>query len=111
MEYTDASSDASDIAQVFERHIERRNHVVGKLRIGDLNKLYADRYRGTREGYEFPDDDAGREDLQILLEHYALNNPLAMANRAQSSTLQGENTWRAPTLHWRGMEAAPVAHH
>ncbi len=78
MEYTDASSDASDIVQVFERHIERRNRVVGKLRIGDLNKFYADRYRGTREGYQFPDDDAGREDLRILLEHYALNNPLAM---------------------------------
>jgi hypothetical protein len=47
------------------------------VRIGDLNKLYADRYRGTREDYQFPDDDSGREDLRILLEHYALNNPQA----------------------------------
>ena len=50
----------------FARVIERRNRVVGKLRIGDLNKLYADRYRGTREDYQFPDDESGREDLRIL---------------------------------------------
>jgi hypothetical protein len=48
----------------FARVIERRNRAVGKLRIGDLNKLYADRYRGTREDYQFPDDDSGREDCE-----------------------------------------------
>jgi hypothetical protein len=43
-----------------------------------LNKLFAYRYGGTREGWQFPDDDSGREDLDILLHHYALNNPHKM---------------------------------
>ena len=46
--------------------------------LGDLNKLLARRYASNRESYVFPDDDAGLEDLKILLHHYALNNPLAM---------------------------------
>ena len=72
--YDDASSDASDS---FQRHLERRNQAIGKQRIGDLNRIYAARY-GGREAYTFPEDDSGREDLEILLQHYALNNPLAM---------------------------------
>jgi hypothetical protein len=43
-----------------------------------LNKLFAYRYGGDRENYVFPNDDAGLEDLKILVHHYALNNPLAM---------------------------------
>jgi hypothetical protein len=74
--YTAASNDA--IVDLFQRTIERRNRAIGKQRIGDLNKLFAHRYRARREDYIFPDDDAGQEDLKILLHHYALNNPLAM---------------------------------
>ena len=44
------------------------------LRIGDLLKVYRDRY----DGGPFPDDDAGREDLRILLDHYSVSNPLRM---------------------------------
>jgi hypothetical protein len=62
----------------FWRIQEKKNRAIGKQRIGDLNKLFAYRYGGTRMDYVFPDDDAGIEDLKILLHHYALNNPLAM---------------------------------
>jgi hypothetical protein len=75
--YADASDDA--IVDLFQRTIERRNRAIGKQRIGDLNKLFAHRYGARREDYVFPDDDAGQEDLTILLHHYALNNPLAMS--------------------------------
>jgi hypothetical protein len=71
--------DEDGIAELFWRAIERKNRAIGKQRIGDLNKLFARRYGGNREGYVFPDDDAGLEDLKILLHHYALNNPLATA--------------------------------
>ena len=65
------------IAESFRRAIERKNRAIGTQRIGDLNKLFARRY-GNRESYVFPNDDAGVEDLKVLLHHYALNNPLAM---------------------------------
>ena len=45
------------------------------MRTGDLNKLFAKRYQGTREDYVFPDDDFGIDDLRTLLEHYAYSNP------------------------------------
>ena len=44
------------------------------VRIGDLFKLYRDRYGGG----PFPDDDTGREDLRIVLDHYSVSNPLRM---------------------------------
>jgi hypothetical protein len=53
---------------------EQRVRILGRLRIGDLNKLFAYRYRGTRESWQFTDDDAGREDLEIYLHHYAITN-------------------------------------
>jgi hypothetical protein len=43
-----------------------------------LNALFAYRYGGTRESYVFPDDDAGLEDLKILVHHYSWSNPLAI---------------------------------
>ena len=64
-------------------------HAIGTQRIGALNAIFAKRYGGQRENYVFPDDDAGREDLTILLHHYALNNPLAMPR------IIG---WRAPRM-------------
>jgi hypothetical protein len=42
-------------------------------RIGALNKVYRHRYHG--EFYQFSEDDAGSDDLRILLEHYAYSNP------------------------------------
>ena len=49
-----------------------KDQIVGKIRIGSLNKLFAYRYGGcpTNCGWQFPDDDAGLEDLKILLHHY-----------------------------------------
>jgi hypothetical protein len=68
----------SDTAERFRRHIEARDRAIGRQRIGDLHRLFSDRYGGSRESYVFPDDDAGTEDLIILLQHYRANNPLAM---------------------------------
>jgi hypothetical protein len=65
-------SPESDISERFRRANEKRNRAIGTQRIGDLNKLFAYRYRGNREDYIFPEDDAGLEDLKILLHHYAL---------------------------------------
>jgi hypothetical protein len=62
----------------FWRVQEKKNRAICKQRIGDLNKLFAYRYGGDRATYVFPDDDAGSEDLKILLYHYALHNPLAV---------------------------------
>jgi hypothetical protein len=52
---------------------DRKRNIVGKIRIGELNRFYRGRY-----GDVFPDDDAGHEDLEILLHHYALNKPDAI---------------------------------
>jgi hypothetical protein len=52
--------------------------LIGRIRIGDLNKLYGYRYGGGRYEYVLPDDDAGREDLIVLLQHYGHTNPHKM---------------------------------
>ena len=54
---------------------DQRKRAFQAMRTGDLNKLFAKRYRSTREDYVFPDDDAGIDDLRILLGHYAYSNP------------------------------------
>ena len=72
-------SDVADTLERFKRHLEKQNIILGKLRVGDLNKLFAYRYRGRRESYVFPDDDFGLEDLKILIHTYAWTNPLKMA--------------------------------
>jgi hypothetical protein len=47
-----------DTLEKFKRHLEKQDAIIGKLRVGDLNKLFAYRYRGRRESYVFfPDDD------------------------------------------------------
>jgi hypothetical protein len=56
----------------------QQDSLLGRLRIGDLNKLFGHRYGGGRDLYEFPDDDAGRIDLEILAQHYARSNPLKL---------------------------------
>lgn len=73
-----AATEGSDIAERFRRHREAADRAIGTQRIGDLNRLFSDRYGGSREGYVFSHDDAGTEDLNILLQHYRANNPLAM---------------------------------
>ena len=57
---------------------QTKEQVIGRLRIGELNKLFRRRYAGYDGEYELPDDDSGREDLMILLHHYANSNPLQM---------------------------------
>jgi hypothetical protein len=44
-----------------------------KLRVAELEKLFYDRYHGC-----LPDDDAGREDLELLLHHVAYADPKGM---------------------------------
>ena len=121
------------VAELFRRAIEKRNRAIGKQRIGDLNNLFTWRYRGNRESYVFPDDDAGLEDLKILLHHYALNNPLAMPriiklrapwiNEAAAARLLEQietfpQKWRADTLgrklnltgaEWRTLRLRTIA--
>jgi hypothetical protein len=46
-------------------------------RIGALTKVFGNRYGGGKL-YRFTEDDAGREDLRILLDHYAHSNPIAI---------------------------------
>jgi hypothetical protein len=60
------------------------------VRIGDLIKLFGARYGGGRL-FVFPDDDAGREDLSILLEHYVRAKPSAVPRvlRARAPWLTG----------------------
>src|SRR5690348_18498097 len=58
---------------------QTKEQVIGRLRIGDLNKLFRWRYAGYVGEYELPDDDSGREDLMVLLHHYANSNPLQLA--------------------------------
>jgi hypothetical protein len=57
---------------------ERIERLIGRIRIGDMNKLLAERCSGDRTTYELPDDDAGREYLMILLQHYGFTNPHKM---------------------------------
>jgi hypothetical protein len=51
-----------------------QDQIVGKIRLNELNKFYRHRYPDC----VFPDDDAGLEDLKILLHHYALTKPMAI---------------------------------
>ena len=51
---------------------EQKLALIGRLRIGDLNKLFQHRYHGDI----YPDDDDGRHSLMIMPHHYARNNPL-----------------------------------
>jgi hypothetical protein len=96
-----------------KRKIVRRidpDQLIGRLRIGDLNKLFAHRYGGSRATYIFPDDDSGLEDLKILAHSYAWSNPLAIPRiikiRAPWADADGiisevdayPKKWRATTL-------------
>jgi hypothetical protein len=54
---------------------KNKHQIIGKIRIGSLNKLFAYRYGGGRCEWQFPDDDAGIEDLKILLHHYRFTFP------------------------------------
>jgi hypothetical protein len=56
---------------------DQRRRTLQAIRIGDLHQVFGHRYGGGKL-YQFPDDDAGRDDLQILLQHYAHANPLAI---------------------------------
>jgi hypothetical protein len=61
---------------------KNKDQIIGKIRIGSLNKLFAYRYGGcpTNCGWTFPDDDAGLEDLKILLHHYRFTFPHKMSH-------------------------------
>jgi hypothetical protein len=56
---------------------DQKRRAFQAVRSGDLSKVFGHRYGGGKL-YELPDDDAGREDLCILLDHYSYANPLAI---------------------------------
>ena len=64
---------------------DQRKRAFQAMRTGDLNKLFAKRYQGTREDYVFPDDDSGIDDLRNLLEHYAYSNPGRLTQNCRGS--------------------------
>ena len=98
--------------RIASRGAERKNkdRLIGRLRIGDLNKFFAYRYGGSRATYVFPDDDSGLEDLKILSHSYAWSNPLAIpriikirapwadAEAILSEVAADPKKWRAATL-------------
>ena len=101
------------MSRIASRGAERKtkDQIVGKIRIGSLNKLFAYRYGGcpTNCGWVFPDDDAGLEDLKILLHHYrftfAHKMPQVMKLRAPWATdkvleevLAHPRKWRSERL-------------
>ena len=89
---------------------KNKDQMIGRLRIADLNKLFAHRYSGSRATYVFPEDDFGLEDLKILIHSYAWSNPLAIpriikirAPWADAEAILSEvgtypKKWRAATL-------------
>jgi hypothetical protein len=88
----------------------KTDQIVGKVRIGSLNKLFAYRHGGTSCGWQFPDDDAGLDDLKILLHHYRFTYPHELpqiiqlrAPWADSDKVLGEifaspRKWKSETL-------------
>jgi hypothetical protein len=63
---------------------DQRRQTFQAVRIGDLNKVFGHRYGGGKL-FVFPEgDDAAREDLRILLGHYARANPAAMGRIIRS---------------------------
>ena len=107
-----------------------KDQLIGRLRIGDLNKFFAHRYGGSRATYVFPDDDSGLEDLKILIHSYAWSNPLATSRiiklRAPWASAEAiieqvkayPRKWRANTLgkllnftgtEWRKLRLRTIA--
>jgi hypothetical protein len=79
-------------------HATTRWGAVHRIRLGQVGKLLLDRY-----GAELPDDDAGTEDLRILL-HVKAH---CYAPQRREQALCGEIGLRAPWLATR--EAAQIA--
>lgn len=68
-----------DFAKKADKKDDKRRRGWWRVRIGALNKVFGGELRyGGGKLYEFTDDDAGREDLCILLDHYAHSNPGAI---------------------------------
>jgi hypothetical protein len=96
------------------------DEIIRRLRVGDLNKLFALRY-GGRVGacdWQFPKDDAGLEDLKILAHYYAgnalalpriitLRAPWADVEAIQEEVFGDPKKWRAKTLgRWLNLDGA-----
>lgn len=60
------------------RNEDQQHRTFQSIRIGDLTRLFGHRYGGSAL-YQLPDDDSGREDARILLDHYSYANPAAIA--------------------------------
>jgi hypothetical protein len=63
----DARYTEIDIRYGWQRRQAVRPRQIGPIRIRELERLFQHRYRSTT----LPDDDSGREDLRIVVEHFA----------------------------------------
>jgi hypothetical protein len=90
-----------------------RDERIRRLRVGELRQLFALRYGGNvrNDGWRFPDDDAGLEDLKILAHHtHPMAIPRMIRHRAPWAALRGmtddiacevecaQKLWRPHTL-------------
>ena len=71
---------------------EQNDQILGKLRVGELNKLFAYRNGGSREGWQFPQNADGYESLKVLIQHYRRSNPWKMAKIIQMAADEGSAT-------------------
>jgi hypothetical protein len=104
-------------AEIRRRYRKRKKHrtapQLASLRLADLAKLFRARY-----GLKLPDDDAGRDDLQVALSHLAALSTardrmaryvelwapwltVAAARAAIDTALTEPKKWRADQLAWR----------
>ena len=61
--------------------------ILRRIILGQLNRIFRDRY-----GAEFPDDDAGHPDLEVLLRYHALHPTHAREN--MRNTIETRAPWR-----------------
>src|SRR5262249_20513928 len=62
-----------------KRSSEENDKILGKLRVGELIRLFMCRYGGSREGWQFPQNADAYESLKVLIQHYRRSNPWKMA--------------------------------
>lgn len=69
---------------------ERKRQVFSRIRTADLTKILGHRYGGGSL-YVLPDDDAGRDDLQIVVDNYSYSNPAILPK-----VLKSRAPWLSP---------------
>jgi hypothetical protein len=100
------------------RDVSKRN-LVSRLRFRDLERIFRARYGSLLENnakWLFPDDDAGRDDLRLLLEHLCgsptapLSIPLWSRRAPWISDEELRDLVQEISAHPRGISADSVGH-